>query len=101
MRDTAKLHVAALLKEDLANTRVFGFAEPWNRHDIYQIVKALRPDRKLAEEPAPNGRDISVVAERPLSVELLKWLGQDGGFISLRDSVLATIEAYEESQKAQ
>jgi len=97
-RDCAKLHVAALIKDDLKSRRVFAFAEPWSRYDVYQEVRAFRPDKSAAQEPVPDGRDMTVVDERPLSLELLKWMGKDG-FTSLKQSVIDTIEAYEDSLK--
>jgi hypothetical protein len=91
VRDTARLHVAALVEHDVQNERIFAFSEPFNFHDIFNIIERLRPGHSLPENLAVNERDLMKVEERPRSEELLQRMGMVG-FISLEDSVAATLK---------
>ena len=83
-----------MINPDVQNERVFAFAEQYNRHDFFSIIKEARPHAQLIAEPANDDRDLSEIAEWPRSVALLKWYGKDG-FTTLKDSVIDTIDAYD------
>lgn len=85
VRDVARLHVAALLEEDVQGERILAFGE---RLDYVRLVAALKkifPEGREYPEPFHSGVDESTVAtERP--VELLKRMGRPG-FIGLEESL--------------
>jgi len=93
VRDTARLHIAALIFPDVKNERIFAFAEPFNYDDIFKIIEEVRPGHKLPENTHnPEDRDLSEVSEKPRAEELLKRFGRSG-FASLHDTVKEVIEA--------
>jgi len=93
VRDTAPLHVAALIFPDVKNERIFAFAESFNYDDIFKIIEEVRPGHKLPENSQnPDDRDLSEMSEKPRAEELLKRLGRSG-FTSLHDTVKEVIEA--------
>jgi hypothetical protein len=75
------------------NERVFGYAQPFNFKNIFTIIKEKWPERKLPGHLSGDDLDDSVIVEQPRVLELLKALGRDG-FVSLKQSVLETIEAF-------
>lgn len=85
------------VSKTLKNERVFGFAEPFSPHQTFTIIKEARPGHHLAE-PTDKGLDLMEIAERPRSLELLKWYGTDG-YISLKQSVIDTLDSYDRFQK--
>lgn len=93
VRDTGRLHVAALTNPNVKSERIFAFAAPFNWTDIFTILRKLFPDRKIHDDIPNEPRDLSTVKTWDRSVELLKALGQDG-FITLEDSVKANAEAF-------
>lgn len=93
VRDSARLHVAALTNPDVKSERIFAFAEAFNWTDIYTVLRKAFPDRKIPDDIPNEPRDISTVKTWGRSVELLKALGQDG-FVSLEDSLKANAEAF-------
>jgi nucleoside-diphosphate-sugar epimerase len=96
VRDTAKLHVVALINPDVQNERVFAFAETYTRHQFFTIIKEARPNAKLEVVPESNDRDLSEVAERPRALALLDWFGKDS-FTPLKESIVDTIDAFDNS----
>lgn len=80
----------------MQNERVFGYAQPFNFKNIFAIIKENWPERKLPEDLSGDDFDESVIVERPRALELLKALGRDG-FVSLKQSVIETIEAFDKA----
>ncbi|TLD37912.1 hypothetical protein E2P81_ATG03587 [Venturia nashicola] len=87
VRDVARLHVIALLNPEVKNERVFGFAEPFNINDILAIFRKNIPQKTFQEDWPGLGRDLSIVAPKARSIELLKSFGRDG-FVTLEQSVM-------------
>lgn len=96
VRDDAKLHIVALVNPDVQNERIFAFAETYTRHQLFTIIKEARPNAKIEAVPESNDRDLSEVTERSRAVALLGWFGKDG-FTSLKESVIDTIDAFDNS----
>lgn len=91
MQDTARLHVAGAVLSTVQNERIFPWAEPWNFDQILEILRAGYPQKEFPQN-FHNQRDLSTVpGPRSRALEILKELGQ-GNFVSLKDSVLATVE---------
>lgn len=93
VRDTARLHVAALTNPDVKSERIFAYAAPFNWVDLLTILRKAFPDRNIPAGDPNAPRDLSTVKTRARSVELLKTFGQDE-FVSLEESVLANAEAF-------
>ncbi|RDW60547.1 hypothetical protein BP6252_11930 [Coleophoma cylindrospora] len=85
VQDNARVHVAALIFEDVQGERLFSFAHPYSWNDILAIFRKLYPQRKFLEDIPGLGEDKSVVANERAE-ELLKRLGRPG-WTSLEESV--------------
>lgn len=85
VRDTALLHVAALLDPGVQNERILGFAAPFTWRKILGIMRKERPDAKLPEDYPAEGEDIMKVANAR-GEALLRSLGQPG-YASLETAI--------------
>ncbi len=85
VRDTAAIHVAALLEDDVKGERLFAFAEPYNYSMIVDILKKIDPSRSFPAAPENEGVDLSTV-DTARAEELLKRMGRDH-FISFEQSL--------------
>jgi len=87
VKDTARLHVAALMFDDVKSERLFAFAEPFNFNKLLRCIRAVAPqDKQLPEEIENAAEDISSV-DTKCSVELLRRMGRQG-WTSMEQSVL-------------
>ena len=93
VRDTARLHVAALLDPAVQSERLFAFAGPFNWTDIINILKKFRPEnKKIPMAPEGEGRDLSDVHKASKRAEqLIRSFFGVKGWISLEDSLAAGI----------
>jgi nucleoside-diphosphate-sugar epimerase len=88
VEDSARLHVLALLEEDVRDERLFAFSEPINYSTIVQALKKVDPTK--ADYPAPpenEGRDLSTIPTARAE-ELLRRSGR-AGFVGLEESLKA------------
>ncbi|KAL6717787.1 hypothetical protein ACLMJK_003872 [Lecanora helva] len=85
VKDTARLHVAALLNPGVENERILAFAFPFNWNDILACLRNLYPDRKFADDIKDAPRDLSTL-DNSRGVELLKAFGQSG-WTSMEESI--------------
>lgn len=94
VRDTARLHVAALTNPDVKSERIFAFAEPFNWTQIFSILRRLYPDHvdKIPGDIPNEPKDLSIVETKARSEELLRTFGQDG-FIGLEESLRENAES--------
>ena len=93
VRDTARLHVAALLDPTVQSERLFAFAGPYNWNDVIDILRKLRPkNKKIPTAPEGEGRDLSDLYEVSKRAEQLicSFFGIKG-WTSLEDSLAAGI----------
>ena len=86
VRDTARLHIAALIHPKVQNERIFAFAERYNWNDILAILRELYPEKDFGEYIKDCGRDLTEVPEREKAEELLKEMGRRG-WTGLEESV--------------
>ena len=59
VKDTARLHVAALLDPDMENERILAFAHPLNCNGILAYLRRMYPDKKFPEDIEDNSKDLS------------------------------------------
>lgn len=91
VRDTARLHVAALTDADIQNERVFAFAEPFNWNAILRTLRKVRPNHEFPSDSENDEKDLSIIALRARAEEiLLKNFGQKG-FTALEETLEANI----------
>lgn len=88
VEDTARLHLAALLHPDLKSRRIFAYAEPYTWKSIQDVLRSVYADKVFAPDIPDHPLDRSIIAELPLSLQLLKDMGRDG-WSSLEDIVRA------------
>lgn len=85
VKDTARIHVAALLAPDVENERILAFAYPFNWNDILAILRKLYPDKKFPNDIEDDSRDLSKL-DNSRGAGLLKAFGRPG-FTGLEESV--------------
>ncbi|TGO20802.1 hypothetical protein BPAE_0264g00040 [Botrytis paeoniae] len=92
VQDTARLHVSALIDEDVKNERLFAFAEPFNNNILLRTFRRIRPDAKIMDDFHDDSvNDISKVANQR-AAELLKRDFGRAGFTSLEESLANNIQ---------
>jgi hypothetical protein len=85
VRDTARLHLGALIHPDVSGERIFGFAEPYNWNSVLAIFRKMYPNKTLPEDLPNLGWDKThPPTER--TVWLLQQMGTDG-FKSIEQSL--------------
>ncbi|KAI4174556.1 MAG: hypothetical protein LQ348_006359 [Seirophora lacunosa] len=77
VRDTARLHVAALIDPEVENQRILAFAHPFNWNDILACLRKLDPSRALPDDVEGLGRDLCKLDNGP-GEEMLKRFGRKG-----------------------
>jgi nucleoside-diphosphate-sugar epimerase len=94
--DDARVHIAALIDEDVKGERLFAFAKEFNWGDMVDAVRKVRPEAKgLLEKKEGEGRDLSLVPENVRAERLLgKWWGQEG-WKDLEESVRENLAGVE------
>ncbi|KAL5092570.1 hypothetical protein Trisim1_001123 [Trichoderma cf. simile WF8] len=92
VRDTARLHVAALLDPNVKAERIFAFATEYNWTDVLTILRKLRPDQEFPDDPENEGRDYTEVVPIARAQRLLQDFFGQTGWTSLEDSLAAGIE---------
>jgi len=85
VQDDARVHVAALIYNDVKDVRLFAFAHPYTWNDILAIFRKLYPQKKFIDDMPNLGQDLSKVANGRAE-ELVKRFGRPG-WTSLEDSV--------------
>lgn len=85
VKDTARLHVAALLDPDVENERILAYASPFNWSDILATLRKLYPHKKFPADIENEPRDLSKL-DNSRGATLLKAFGRSG-FTGLEESV--------------
>lgn len=90
VRDTASLHVQALISPSLGapGVRIWAVAAPFNNNDILAILRKLYPGKTFPDDAPGLGRDLSKI-DNKRGGELL------GGWIGLEESIKANTEGVE------
>jgi nucleoside-diphosphate-sugar epimerase len=77
VRDTAKLHIAALVDTKTSNERLWGFAEPYSWNSVLAVFRKLWPQKNFIKELPDLSWDESI-APTDSALEALKDVyGQD------------------------
>jgi nucleoside-diphosphate-sugar epimerase len=85
VEDIAKLHLAALIFDEVNGERLFGFAFPFNYNSFLRVFRNLAPDRMFpADEPGKRKPSTTVDFQR--SIELLRKFGANG-WVPFEESV--------------
>jgi nucleoside-diphosphate-sugar epimerase len=85
VQDNARVHVAALIYEDVKNERLFAFAHPYTWNDILEVFRKLYPQKEFIDNLPNLGKDLSQVANGRAE-DLVKRFGLTN-WTSLEDSV--------------
>ena len=85
VKDTARIHVSALIDADVENERILAFAYPYNWNDILACLRSLYPNRTFNEDIPDAPRDLSTL-DNSRGAELLRAHGREG-WTSLEESV--------------
>lgn len=84
----ARLHVIGLLHPRVQSERLFGFAEPFNWHDIVNTLRKIQPHNKLIPDPPENeGRALSHIVPAARAEQLIQEFFHRRGWTSLEDSL--------------
>lgn len=86
VQDNARVHVAALIYEDVKNERLFTFAHSYSWNDILAILRKLYPQKKFIEDLPNLGEDKSKVANQRAEALLKRFAGPPG-WTSLEQSI--------------
>ena len=88
VRDTARLHVAALLDPDIRSSRVFAYAHSLNWTDIIGALRKLRPDNdKIPQAPENEGRALAEVVPRQKAEAILKTFFGRPGWVPFEETI--------------
>ncbi|KAF4964778.1 hypothetical protein FSARC_7377 [Fusarium sarcochroum] len=90
VQDSARLHVAAAILEDVKDQRIFAYSERLSWNNILAILRKARPDSTLPADFS-NGHDPHKIVPRDKAEALLRILGRPG-WIGLEECVKETIE---------
>lgn len=91
MRDTAKLHVAALVDEDIKNERISAYGFPYNWNLVLGILRKLSPNHKFPEDMDDDSKDLSRILPRERAEDILKK-HYGAGFTSIEDTLKANVQ---------
>lgn len=85
VKDTARLHVAALLDPEVENERILAFAQPYNWNGFLAVLRKIYPDEKFPTDIDNEPLDLSKL-DNSRGAALLKAFGRPG-FTGLEESV--------------
>ena len=85
VKDTARIHIAALLDPEINNERLLAYAAPFNWNDILEALRKLYPEKQFPANIENEPRDLSKV-DNSREAALLKAFGRTG-FTGLEESV--------------
>ncbi|KAF9767669.1 hypothetical protein IL306_015129 [Fusarium sp. DS 682] len=86
VKDTARLHLAALLHPDIHDERIFAYARPYTWHMIQTAMKGIYPEKDFSPDIAKAQLDQSEIVLAPKAEGYLKEMGYKG-WTSLEESV--------------
>ncbi|KAK5170972.1 uncharacterized protein LTR77_004116 [Saxophila tyrrhenica] len=87
VRDTARLHVIAMIDPACNGERIFAFAAPFTWNDILAVLRKQNPGREFPADMEGGGRDMSVVPNGEAEALLRKHYGK--GWTGLEEVVEA------------
>lgn len=90
VKDTARLHVAALLNPDVENERILAFAYPYTWNEVLATLRKIYPDKKFPADIEDGPRNLSKL-DNSRGAALLKAFGRTG-FTGLEESIRENTE---------
>ncbi|KAL4879729.1 putative aldehyde reductase [Aspergillus karnatakaensis] len=91
VRDTARLHLAALLLPDVKDERIFGYAEIYTINRILAVLRTLFPDRSFVEDICGEPMSLLQVPAAARAEELLRMMGRQG-WTAMEDTIKGNLE---------
>ncbi|KAH7116577.1 hypothetical protein B0J13DRAFT_459371 [Dactylonectria estremocensis] len=91
VKDTARLHLAALLHPDICGERIFAYAGPYTWHMIQTVMRDIYPEKEFSPDIAEAGLDRSEIVLAPKAEGYLKEMGYKG-WTTLEESVKMNTE---------
>jgi nucleoside-diphosphate-sugar epimerase len=85
VEDVAKLHLAALVFEEVNGERIFGFAFPFNYNSFLRVLRSLAPEREFPPDERSKQQP-STVVDNQRSIAILKKFGANG-WVPFEESV--------------
>ena len=85
VKDTARIHIAALLDPEVENERILAFAYPINWNDVLATLRKLYPHKKFPADIENEPRDLSKL-DNSRGASLLKAFGRSG-FSGLEETI--------------
>ncbi|KAF4331916.1 aldehyde reductase [Fusarium beomiforme] len=86
VKDTARLHLAALLHPDIHNERIFAYAGPYTWHMIQTAMKSIYPEKEFSPDITEAEVDQSEIVLAPKAEGYLREMGYKG-WTTLEESV--------------
>lgn len=106
VRDTARIHLAALLDTSVRSERVFAFDSVFTWSKVINVISELRPrDASRLQKLKPEGElsDVTTVDNTLAGSLLKKWFGQEGekgrGWTGLVETVRENLESVPEKEE--
>jgi len=84
VKDTARIHVAALVEPDVQNERLWALAETFSLNEILGILRNFPKNSKIPADLDGFGVPTKIKVDNSRSTELLKRQGRPG-WVSLKD----------------
>ena len=92
VQDCARLHVAALLHQEISGERIFAWASPFNWNVVLAEFRKLFPERKFIDDVPGLWDDLAIVGPARRAEALLREMGRPG-FTTLEESLKMTVES--------
>jgi len=86
VKDTARIHVAALVEPDVQNERLWSLADVYTLNEILGILRNFPNNSKIPKDIEGLGEPTKLIVDNSRSTELLKRQGRSG-WVSLKDSL--------------
>jgi len=86
VKDTARIHLAALVEPDVQNERLWALAGTFTLNEILGILRTFPNNSKIPKDIDECGIPTEIQVDNSRSTELLKRQGRSG-WVSLKDSL--------------
>jgi nucleoside-diphosphate-sugar epimerase len=94
VRDSALLHIAALLLPDVRSRRLFSATAPYNINEILGSLREMYPSRAFPGNVDDHGMDGAIFDERDDAEKLLRRMGKGDGWTGLHETLQECCDAW-------
>jgi len=91
VKDTARIHVAALVEPDVQNERLWALAGAFSLNEIFGILRSFPNNSKIPADMQGFGEPTKIQVDNSRSTELLKRQGRPG-WASLKDTLWEQVQ---------